>query len=534
MAQGQKITGKIKPRRGGLFGSRIARLILASNLAGLAILIAGAMVLNEMRAGLVVSKKQDLASQAQIFTSLLGDGATIGQPQPLLEVDKARGVIGSLNLSAAVRARVVSIGGEVVADSLFLSDRIDVSALPPLQDPSKRQVWSANMSQWFQSTFRQLMPERGGTEVITQSYEDEFNVALRGGEAASQRFSDRGQRVISVSMPISHVSAVVGVLTLEANDIEAIVRAERTALIPFIGVAMLVALITSILLTLGIARPMRRLAIAADKVRTGEAERLHLPKYAKRKDEIGQLAQAVDAMTDSLLERITANAQFAADVAHELKNPLTSIRSAVETAEMVKEDPVASEKLRAVIAQDVQRLDRLITDISNASRLEAEIARSAADEMDIARFISDIVQTYADSGQANRRVKYIDETMGGGLLVKGRDGPLGQVIRNLIDNALSFSPEGGTVRVIIQQAANGPQTLARILVEDSGPGIPEDKLETIFARFYTDRPKGSAFGNNSGLGLAIVRQIVATHRGDVRAENRDEGGARFILDLPAN
>jgi len=326
----------------------------------------------------------------------------------------------------------------------------------------------------------------------------------------------------------------VAVLTLEANDIEEIVRAERAALIPIIIVAMLVALVTSILLTLGIARPLRRLAIAADRVRTGQSSQLHLPGFSQRKDEIGQLAQAVEAMTDSLLERITANEQFAADVAHELKNPLTSIRSAVETAEMVKEDPVASEKLRALIAKDVQRLDRLITDISNASRLEAEITRSQAAMIDIARFVTDVIQTYSTGQDDNVSVRLIDETMGGGLRVRGRDGQLGQVVRNLVDNALSFSPPGSTVKVTVQQAADGPQTLARIMVEDDGPGIPEDKLETIFARFYTDRPKGAAFGNNSGLGLSIVRQIVTAHRGEVRAENRTQGGARFILDLPAD
>ena len=193
----------------------------------------------------------------------------------------------------------------------------------------------------------------------------------------------------------------------------------------------------------------------------------------------------------------------------------------------------ASGKLRAVIAKDVQRLDRLITDISNASRLEAEMTRSQAEVIDIARFVGDIVRTYGDGHTKQASVRFIDDTMGSGLRVRGSEGALGQVVRNLVDNALSFSPEGSVVQVSILQAASGPQTLARILVEDEGPGIPEDKLETIFARFYTDRPKGSAFGNNSGLGLSIVRQIVTTHRGEVRAENRAEGGARFILELPA-
>lgn len=529
-----KLDSKIRRRTGGLFSSRIARLILASNLAGLAILIAGAMVLNEMRAGLVVSKKQDLASQAQVFTSLLGEEATIGQPQPSLLEEEAQMLIRSLNLTARVRARVLTVDQVLAADSLFLSERVDVSALPPIQGPNERPSFWARMTGWLQATLRPVLPNRGGNEVITQSYDEEFSAALRGEEAASQRFSDRGQRVISVSVPISHVSAVVGVLTLEANDVDSIVRAERAALIPFISVAMIMALITSALLTLGIARPLRRLAIAADRVRTGRSERLQLPQFNKRKDEIGQLAVAVDAMTDSLLERITANEQFAADVAHELKNPLTSIRSAVETAEMVKDDPVASEKLRTVIAKDVQRLDRLITDISNASRLEAEITRSPSSEIDIARFVTEIVQTYGELGKGSVRVKFVDETMDGGLQIRGREGPLGQVFRNLIDNAISFSPEGGVVRVTVRQAAKGPQTLARVCVEDSGPGIPDDKLETIFSRFYTDRPKGSAFGNNSGLGLAIVRQIVSTHRGVVTAKNRDDGGAHFTVDLPAD
>lgn len=533
MSGRRKVDPGIRRRLGGILGSRIARLILASNLAGLAVLIAGAMVLNEMRAGLVVSKKQDLAGQAQIFTNLLGEAATIGQPQPALRIDDARSVIQSLRLSSNVRARVMTTDGEVVADSLFLSDRVDVSALPPLRDPSKGQVWSVELSEWAEETFGQFLPNRGGDAVRAQTYEEEFNAVLRGNEAASQRFSDRGERVISVSVPIAHVSAVVGVLTLEANDVEAIVRAERAALIPIIIVAMLVALVTSALLTLGIARPLRRLAIAADRVRTGRSSQLQLPGFSQRKDEIGQLAQAVEAMTESLMERIRANEQFAADVAHELKNPLTSIRSAVETAEMVKEDPVASEKLRGVIAKDVQRLDRLITDISNASRLEAEFTRSQAASFDIAQFTADIVSTYREGGPGQIDVRFVDETMGGGLQVRGRDGQLGQVLRNLIDNARSFSPPQGSVVVSIRQAADGPQTLARIMVEDDGPGIPEDKLETIFARFYTDRPKGAAFGNNSGLGLSIVRQIVTSHRGEVHAENREERGARFVIDLPA-
>jgi len=527
----KNVTGR---RPLGFLGSRIAQLILASNLAGLAILIIGAMVLNEMRAGLVVAKKQDLVGQAQVFTNLLGEGATIGQPEPELDDALARAVVRSLDLSTTIRAKVYNRGGEVVADSFFLSDRVDVAALPPIREPGQFQLWSASLSETFEGVFGALVPNRGGDAVRARTFEQEFGIALGGDEAASQRFSDRGSRIISVSVPIQRVSAVVGVLTVEASDVEQIVSAERAALVPFIGVAMLVALVTSALLTLGIARPLRRLAVAADRVRTGRAEHLNLPGVTKRKDEIGQLAQSVDAMTETLFERITANEKFAADVAHELKNPLTSIRSAVETAERVKGDPEATEKLRQLIAKDVQRLDRLITDISNASRLEAEVTRVRTEILDIGRFLGDIVRTYSSTDDGRAQVVYDDLTRGGGLMVRGRDGPLGQVMRNLIDNARSFSPPEGSVRVVLRQDANGPQTMACIMVEDDGPGIPDDKLDKIFDRFYTDRPAGADFGNNSGLGLSIVKQIVTTHRGDVRAENRDQGGARFIVELPAD
>jgi two-component system sensor histidine kinase ChvG len=201
---------------------------------------------------------------------------------------------------------------------------------------------------------------------------------------------------------------------------------------------------------------------------------------------------------------------------------------------MVQDDPVALEKLRRVIAQDVQRLDRLITDISNASRLEAEYTRIPTERLDISRFIREVVRTYEGlEHQRDVKVMFEDGTMDAGLTVRGREGPLGQVLRNLIDNARSFSPEGETVTVTLKQGRQGPQTTARILVEDNGPGIPADKLEKIFERFYTDRPEGAAFGNNSGLGLSIVAQIIASHMGTVIAENRPDGGARFTVELPA-
>ncbi|HCJ19742.1 MAG TPA: histidine kinase, partial [Hyphomonas sp.] len=307
----RKIRRKAIARHGSkIFGSRIARLIFASNLAGLAILIIGAMVLNEMRAGFVVSKKQDLVAQAQIFTSLLGDDATT--PAPMLDDEAARQTIVRLNLPERVRARIYSPDGELVGDSFYLSERVDIDALPPLQEPSSFARLGANLSEWASRTLGPIMPRRSSDALVAQSFEEEFEIAVRGQEAASQRFSDRGQRIISVSMPIQRVSAVVGVLTLESNDIDEIIRSERAALIPFIGVAVLVAFVTSVLLTLGIARPLRRLSVAADRIRAGASDRIDIPALTNRKDEIGNLAASMQSMTEALLERIEANEQFAA------------------------------------------------------------------------------------------------------------------------------------------------------------------------------------------------------------------------------
>jgi two-component system sensor histidine kinase ChvG len=517
-----------------LLGSRIARLIFASNLAGLIILIIGAMVLNEMRASFVVSKKQDLVGQAQLLSNLIADDATYGSPEPTIDETLAREALSSLSLPETMRGKIYMPDATLLGDSYFLSDRVIVSNLPPLKEPGTASQMSKSMSEWAVTMLDAVTPTRGSDAVRTQTFEQEFAEALLGKEAASQRFNDRGQRIISVSVPIQRVSAVVGILTLESNDIDAIIRAERAALIPFIAVAILVALITSALLTIGIANPLKRLSAAADDIRSGSSNKLNLPKVTRRHDEIGELAVSIEAMTDALFERITANESFAADVAHELKNPLTSIRSAVETAEMVQDDPVALEKLRKLIAKDVQRLDRLITDISNASRLEAEITRIPTETLDISRFVHDVVSTYDGlDHQRGVTVTFKDGTLNAGLKVRGREGPLGQVLRNLVDNARSFSPEGDNVDVIIEQGRIGPQTTARILIEDNGPGVPKDKLTKIFDRFYTDRPAGAAFGNNSGLGLSIVAQIVATHMGTVIAENRAGNGARFIVELPA-
>ena len=323
-------------------------------------------------------------------------------------------------------------------------------------------------------------------------------------------------------------------LTLEASDVDEIIARERKALIPFILIAIMVTLVSSFMLNRLIAQPVRRLSRAADSVRLSRARAISLPDIARRDDELGDLTRSLEAMTQALSERMDAIEAFAADVAHEIRNPLTSIRSAVETLDLVKE-PTARERLLKVVQLDVQRLDRLVTDISNASRLDAELSRDAPRPLDLGRLLGEVVALYQATAKPGMTlVSYFAPPGMEPVFVSARETPLGQVFRNLIDNARSFSPPGGQVRVSLMLSRGR----AVAFVEDDGPGIPPENLETIFQRFYTSRPKGAAFGGNSGLGLSIARQITEAHGGTIHAENRTApdgsiAGARFIVSLPA-
>ncbi len=523
----------------GVTHSRIARLIFASNLAAVLFLIAGSLILNEMRVGLVQARIESLNTQGNLIVSVLAEGATIGEPEPQLRDQIARRLLKRLDLPPTVSARLYDRQGRLVGDYALLSDTVKESELPTLEPGVFHRISDA-VSGAMDGFARMLQSSARKSLLQSRTLDEELDEALLGRGVAGERITPDGERVVSVSIPVQRVSAVVGVLTLEASDVSEVVRKERAALLPFIGVAVAVSLISAGLLSWMIARPLRRLALAADRVRSGAAERLELPALTKRHDEIGDLAGSLEAMTEALFDRIVANEAFAADVAHELKNPLTSIRSAVETLERVT-DPDAQQKLRKVIASDVKRLDRLITDISNASRLEAEIARSPNERVDLEKLLGELAEIYQsirDEEKNDPHVAFIPEEDASALVVFGRETPLGQVFRNLIENARSFSPPNGRVDIRARKFMTGDQLMIETVIEDEGPGIPPDKLEKVFERFYTDRPAGAKFGLNSGLGLSIVKQIIEGHRGEVEAANRVDGsghitGARFIIRLPA-
>lgn len=310
-------------------------------------------------------------------------------------------------------------------------------------------------------------------------------------------------------------------------------------MIPFVLGAAIVIFLSSLLLALSIARPLRRLAGAADSLRMSGSTRLSLPDVSKRKDEIGALAHSLEAMTGALADRIDANERFAADVSHEIKNPLASIRSAVESARALG-DPRQQARMLAIVAQDVQRLDRLVTDIARASRMEAETARGDLHPVDLGRLVYELARAYAPPPGEKAEVEVVFAgTKPEDAVVMGQEGPLGQVFRNLIDNARSFSPKGGRVVVRAETVrARGSAAFVRATVEDQGPGIPAENLEAVFERFYTERPKGTAFGGNSGLGLSIARQIVTAHRGRIYAQTvagplrEARRGARLVVEIP--
>jgi two-component system sensor histidine kinase ChvG len=511
--------GRAGKRRFWPKGSRLGRLIIALNLLSLAILIGGALTLNEMRRGLVNARIDSLIAQGEWIARIIDDAATVGEPEPALQPERAAQLLQLLHLPRDARVRLFDREGRKITDSYVVADRVEWKPLPPVRKPDQT-------------------PRKAGPspteDRAARALKAELALARTGEIVKGRRIAENGEQVISVSLPIRRVRAVVGVLTLEAGDVNEIIARERANLIPFILIAVGVTLLSSVLLTVLVARPVLRLARAADRVKAARARSISLPDLSRRDDEIGDLSRSLEDMTDTLSERMDAIERFAADVAHEIRNPLTSIRSAIETLDLVKDDR-ARERLMNILKQDVGRLDRLVTDISNASRLDAELSRDAPRVIDLGRLLTDIVQVYDASIRPGEASVALSVPAGETVAVSGREGPLGQVFRNLIDNARSFSPAGGQVRVTLTH----DRGQARVLVEDDGPGIPKDNLETVFERFYTSRPKGAAFGGNSGLGLSIARQIVQAHGGEVHAENRAQAdgsgaiaGARFVVVLP--
>ena len=523
--------GEAAPRRRlkRFSGSRLGGLILALNLLSLLILFVGALLLNEWQRGLIESRQETLTAQAELLSNVLSKlSITTGEPSPAFDpVEASRQLVDDF-IPAGQRARLFDLDGLLVADSYAVSEAIPGQPLPPARPAGSPVQPPAPKIE---------IRNAANLEEARSALAAEVEQALDGEPQAGVRRSESGDRVVSVSIPVRHVRQVLGVLTLEAGDVDETLSAQRRALMPFALVALAVNLLGSLLMHLFVARPVMRLSAAADEVRLQRARAISLPDLEGRKDEIGDLARSLETMTETLSDRMDAIEAFAADVSHEIKNPLTSIRSALETLPLVK-TAAQREKLTSLLQQDVRRLDRLITDISNASRLDAELNRDRPRAIDLTQLLTEIVGVYEAGLKPGEAHVVFEAPTGDHVQIMGRDGPLGQVFRNLIDNARSFSPPGGTVRLSLGRDDIDPDRPVRVRIDDDGPGIPPENLETVFERFYTARPRGTAFGANSGLGLSIVRQIVEAHGGLVRAANRPDAtggvaGARFEVALPA-
>jgi two-component system sensor histidine kinase ChvG len=496
-------------------GSRLGRLIVFLNLLSLAILVAGALVLNEQRQALVKARMESLTIQGRFLAEQIAARATFEDPTQGFDEFEAAAILQDSFIFEDQRARLTDAQGRLVIDSNTVTDVIETRPLPPVTASAPSGPSSTDIARARRALEAEVARARSAGEIVSE---------VRRGET--------GERVVSVSIPIQRVRAPLGVLTIEAGDFNEVLAAQRRNLLPFILVAVAVSLLSSFLLARFVARPVVALADAADQVRLSQARAIALPRLAGRDDEIGDLTRALQDMTRALSERMDAIEAFAADVAHEIRNPLTSIRSAVETLDLVQ-DEAPRARLLGILKQDVGRLDRLITDISNASRLDAELSRDAPRPVDLDPLLAELVDFYAETRRPGEPDVRFEQAGEGRVLVQGREGPLNQVFRNLIDNARSFSPPGAGVVVRLSRESGE----AVVTVEDSGPGIPADNLETVFQRFYTSRPKGAAFGGNSGLGLSIARQIVEAHGGRIWAENviGPEGailGARFRAALP--
>lgn len=566
-----RLTVPLRRFLGHYIFSSLTRRILFLNLAALGVLVIGILYLNQFRDGLIDARVESLMTQGEIIAGAIAASATVEtdsisiDPEKLLELqageslapgsdqldsldfpinpERVAPVLRRLISPTRTRARIYDRDANLLLDSRHLYSRGQILRydLPPIQEeePDLFERIQKFVFDFFRNGDLPVYKEQPGGNGA--AFPEVLN-ALTGSPATVVRISEQGEQIVSVAVPIQRFRAVLGVLMLstQGGDIDKIVAAERKAILRVFGVAALVNVVLSLLLASTIANPLRRLAAAAVRVRRGVKSREEIPDFSERQDEIGNLSIAVRDMTNALYARIEAIESFAADVSHELKNPLTSLRSAVETLPLAKNEN-SRNRLMEIIQHDVRRLDRLITDISDASRLDAELAREDAARVDLKKFVTDLVNVSREGSRHKKPVE-IDFRASKppqgvkGYFVVGHDLRLGQVITNLIENARSFVPdENGRITISLSRA--GKHNV--ITVEDNGPGIRAENIDRIFERFYTDRPAGEAFGQNSGLGLSISRQIVEAHGGTLTAENisgtkpGDIKGARFVVTLPA-
>ncbi|WP_431285968.1 stimulus-sensing domain-containing protein [Humitalea sp. 24SJ18S-53] len=545
------------PRPG--FRARVSPLlkrILLLNALPPALLAAALLYLDQYQNGLLAAEVNALRTQARIYAGAIAEAAVrVQDDRPVLVPESARPLLRRLvEPSPNTQARLFDNTGLVVADSRVRDGPGGAVATEPLPPPEPRGALAGSVVGLYEKLLS-AFPRSGtnigtGPVVVDQTPDapsfdwqpdlgpdrrEELRLALEGGVAPYVRRTAEGRLLISVAEPARRANQGVGIvlLTREARDVDQRLMEIRVSVLLLFLISLVLTVALSVYLARTLAAPILELARAAGRMRAGEGRTGSVPPaLLAREDEIGVLARDLQDAATALWARVDSNERFAADVAHELKNPLTSVRSAIETLRRI-EKPEQRLRLLAIIAEDAVRMDRLISDIADSSRVDAELSRTAVEPVDLAPILAALAELNAatmDDDDPSVELEAPPE----GLVVRGVEGRVVQVLRNLLGNAVSFSPANGKVWLRAKQTG----AVVEVSVEDEGPGIPEANLESIFDRFYSERPRGERFGQHSGLGLSISRQIVEGLGGRIGAENRRDAsgkvvGARFVVRLPA-
>ncbi len=554
--------------------ANMLRKIMASNLLGFVILFGGILYLNQNSGWLINAKREALRVQGEIIAAAIASGAKVERGgHIILDTDnlptgadalapfsddgfsklehsigpeRIAPILKRLTRPTNTRGRVYDREGDLVIDTNWLLTRgslAEESARKDKSRPKTKNFWT-RLRHWLIGREVQVYKEIGSANG---KYYPEVRMALEGKPEGMLLLDKGGEQIVSMAVPIRRTKSILGVLLLSTppGEIDAILAEERSAIWPLAALALLASIITSFILARTVAGPMKRLAKVSEIVRRDINTHSELPDYSDRKDEVGMLAGALRAMTQALYRRIEASEKFAADVAHELKNPLTAASSTAQSLEYAKTEE-QRHQLVEQIQLELKRLNRLISDVSSASRLDAELARQSQSTVSMRSILESVNTIFEDKADERHCTLILDlpqRAKPNDFMVSGNEGRLAQVLTNLVDNAVSFSQPGTTVTVTGRR--NGDWVI--VSIEDEGPGIDEDKLKTVFERFYTYRPDDeSSRGDNSGLGLSISKEIIEAHGGEIWAENRIEPsdelnrdsqdkrlGARFVVKLPA-
>ena len=529
-----------------LTGSPLARKIVMFNLLALIVLVAGVLYLSPARDSLVAQRERGLVNEARLIADVFEAQLPAGAPVSLAASDgiDVGGTLGTLDLPPGVDVYVFD-GAQTLVGSSQGAGRAPLPQVEGLSEPNDTTMLTDFlMETWqaFHDVFAPAGPEapEPDRDKLVEALIDD---ALQGRTVVDLGQAAGGSAIFSVVTPILQGNRPVGALgvTSAGGEIDRLVRSEREQVLQMFVIALLVSIGLSLVLASTIANPLADLAAAAEvgrdrnaTTRRRAAGRVRIPDLSGRPDEIGRLSGALRGMVGALYDRIDANEQFAADVAHEIKNPLASLRSAIGTLRVARREE-QRDRLLDVIEHDIQRLDRLVSDISNASRLDSELVKEEEETFDLLAMLTNLTD-YLGNEAREKGVEFICDMPAEPIVIQGLEARLAQVFVNLISNAISFCEEGDAIRVWARRRENR----VLVVVEDTGPGIPEQALNKIFDRFYSERPEGQ-FGNNSGLGLAISKQIVEAHGGVIWAENirptdadvtSEPLGARFVVGLP--